>query len=29
MKDNKDRPIDIVLAIVVFAFIGVLLAWRG
>lgn len=29
MNDNKDRPLDIVLAIVVFAFIGVLLAWRG
>ena len=29
MKDNKDHPLDIVLAIAVFAFIGVLLAWRG
>jgi hypothetical protein len=29
MNDNKDRPIDIILTLVVFAFIGVLLAWRG
>lgn len=29
MKDNKDRPIDIVLCLLVYAFIGVLLAWRG
>lgn len=29
MNDNKDRPIDIILAVLVFAFIGVLLAWRG
>ena len=29
MKDNKDRPLDIVLAVLVFTLWGVLLAWRG
>ena len=29
MKDNKDRPLEIALAVLVFALWGVLLAWRG